>query len=183
MHRLWNYLSRARRAPNTISKTVKKLKLDRTDFALLRLLRKNARLPNKDLAERVGVAPSTALERVRRLHEARVLLGYHAEIAPAALGIGLQAMVAVRLTRHSRELVDSFHEHLLHLDEVLAFYHLAGADDFLVHVGVRDSDHLRDFALSAFTERPEVAHIETRLIFEYRRNPALPAFAEPADDA
>lgn len=150
--------------------------LDRIDFALLRLLRKNARMPNKELAERTGIAPSTALERVRRLREARAIEGYHAEIAPAAVGIGLQALVAVRLARHSRELVDSFHDHLMLLPEVLAFYHLAGADDFLVHVGVRDAEHLRDFALTAFTERPEVAHIETRLIFEFRRNPELPVY-------
>lgn len=151
--------------------------LDKIDFALLRLLRNNARLPNKDLAEKVGVAPSTALERVRRLREARAILGYHAEIAPQAVGIGLQAMVAIRLTRHSRTLLDAFHDHLLTLPEVLSFYHVAGADDYLVHVGVRDSDHLRDFALTAFTERPEVAHIETHLIFEFRRNPDLPVYA------
>lgn len=155
--------------------------LDRIDFALLRLLRKNARLPNKDLAEKTGVAPSTALERVRRLRQSRAILGFHAEVAPDAVGIGLQALVAVRLARHSRELVDSFHEHLSRLQEALAFYHVAGADDFLVHVGVRDSDHLRDFVLTAFTERPEVAHIETRLIFEFRRSPGLPVYAQPGD--
>lgn len=148
--------------------------LDRTDYALLRLLRKNARLSNKDLAARVGIAPSTALERIRRMREARVLLGYHAEIAPAAIGVGLQAMVSVRLARHSRTQVDGFHAHLLALPEVLACYHVAGADDFLVHVGVRDSEHLRNFTLTAFTEREEVAHIETRLIFEYQRNVELP---------
>lgn len=148
--------------------------LDRTDFALLRLLRKNARLPNKDLAERAGIAPSTALERVRRLRESKVLLGFHAEIAPDAIGMGLQALVAVRLTRHSRELLDSFQAHLLALPEVLAFYHVAGADDFLVHVGVRDSAHMRDFAVTAFTERREVAHIQTHLIFNFQRNTALP---------
>jgi DNA-binding Lrp family transcriptional regulator len=148
--------------------------LDRIDYALLRLLRKNARLPNKDLAEKVGVAPSTALERVRRMREDRVLLGYHAEIAPEAIGVGLQAMVSVRLARHSRALVDGFHRHLLSLPEVMACYHVAGADDFLAHVGVRDSEHLRSFTLSAFTEREEVAHIETRLIFEFRRNVDLP---------
>jgi len=157
------------------------MRLDRTDFVLLRLLRKNARLPNKDLAEKAGIAPSTALERIRRLREERVILGYHAEISPQALGIGLQAMVAVRLTRHSRELVERFHEHLLALPEVLSFYHVGGADDFLVHVGVRDSDHLRDFALSAFTERTEVAHIETRLIFDFRRNPGMPVYASEAE--
>lgn len=157
------------------------MQLDRTDFALIRLLRKNARMPNKDLAEAVGIAPSTALERVRRLRNEHAILGYHAEVAPAAVGIALQAMVAVRLARHSRALVESFHDHLMALPEVLSFYHLAGADDFLVHVGVRDSDHLRDFALSAFTERKEVAHIETRLIFEFRRNPELPIYAKPEE--
>ena len=87
----------------------------------------------------------------------------------------------MRLRRHSRALVDSFHTHLLGLHEVMAFYHLAGADDFLVHVGVRDSDHLREFALSAFTERDEVAHIETHLIFEFRRNPGLPVYSAQGD--
>jgi DNA-binding Lrp family transcriptional regulator len=155
--------------------------LDRTDFALLRLLRKNARIPNKDLAERVGIAPSTALERVRRLREAGVLLGYHAEIAPKAVGIGLQAMVAVRLARHSRPQVEAFHQHLIALPEVLNLYHVAGADDFLVHVGVRDSDHLRDFAMAALTSREEVAHIQTNLIFAFQRAPDLPIYAPAAD--
>ncbi len=150
------------------------MQLDRTDFEILSLLRKNARMPNKALAEALGVAPSTALERVRRLREGGVIQGFHAEVAPAALGIGLQAMVSIRLVRHSRRELDGFREHLLGLREVLALYHVAGRDDFLVHVGVRDSDHLRDFALGAFTERKEVDHIETRLIFEFRRNTELP---------
>lgn len=160
---------------------VVKIELDRTDVELIKLLRKHARLSNKDLAEAVGVAPSTALERVRRLRDAGVIRGYHAEFDPDALGIALQAMVAVRLARHSREMVDAFHAHLLGLSEVLAFYHVAGADDFLVHVAVRDSHHLRGFLLASFTQREEVAHIETHLIFEYRRNPEVPVYVRPED--
>lgn len=151
--------------------------LDRIDFVILRELRKNARLPNKALAARLGVAPSTALERVRRLRELGAIQGYHAEIRPAALGIGLQALISVRLARHSRHELAAFNEHLGTLREVLAFYHVAGADDFLVHVAVRDSDHLRDFALDAFTTRQEVARIETSLIFNFKRNVEVPVFA------
>ncbi|HEX7339065.1 MAG TPA: Lrp/AsnC family transcriptional regulator [Rhodanobacteraceae bacterium] len=151
--------------------------LDRIDFALLRQLRRNARTPNKTLAEKAGIAPSTALERVRRLHEARVIEGYHAEIRPQAVGIGLQAMISIRLARHSRKAVAAFNAYLGTLPEVLAFYHVAGADDFLAHVAVRDSDHLRDFALDSFTTRPEVARIETSLIFAFRRNPDVPVYA------
>ncbi len=152
--------------------------LDRIDFAILRELRKNARLPNKTLAARLGVAPSTALERVRRLRELGAIQGYHAEIRPAALGIGLQALISVRLARHSRHELAAFNEHLGTLREVLAFYHVAGADDFLVHVAVRDSDHLRDFALDAFTTRQEVARIETSLIFNFKRNLEVPVFMD-----
>src|SRR5574343_647491 len=153
------------------------MELDRIDRRILRLLRNNARMPNKDLAERAQIAPSTALERVRKLHEAKVILGYHAEVAPLAIGIGLQAMVAIRMTRHSRDSLEAFQAHLRQLPEVLAFYHVAGKDDFLVHVGVRDTRHLRDFELAAFTQREEVAHIETHLIFEFRRNPESPIYA------
>ena len=148
--------------------------LDRIDCQLLRELRKNARLPNKTLAERVGVAPSTALERVRRLRESGAIAGYHAEIRPAALGIGLQAMVSVRLERHSRIDVNAFQAHLLTLREVLGFYHVAGRNDYLVHVAVRDSDHLRDFALESLTTPPEGAHLETSRIVSVQPHPDLP---------
>ena len=150
--------------------------LDRIDIELLRLLRKNARLPNKTLAEMTGIAPSTALERVRRLRETGVLQGFNAEVLPAAIGISLQAMVAVRMSRHSREFIDSFVAHMATRSEILAHYHVAGNDDFLVHVVARDADHLRELTLSIFTEREEVAHIQTNLIFEFQRNSDLPVY-------
>ena len=55
------------------------------------------------------------------MREGGAILGYHAEISPQAIGIGLQAMVSVRMTRHSRVLLERFHEHLLALPEVLSF--------------------------------------------------------------
>lgn len=141
--------------------------LDPQDLAILAELKRNARISNKDLAETVGLAPSTCLERVRRLVEIGAIRGYHADIDLHMLGFGLEAMIGVRLRRHSREDVTSFREYVLGLTEVREIYHVAGADDYLVHVVVRDADHLRDLAMDAFTTRREVAHIETRLIFEH----------------
>src|SRR3954463_7055237 len=84
------------------------LRLDDVDRAILEALSENARIPNNQLAERAGVAPSTALQRVRALRAAGVLRGFHAEIDLAALGRPLQAMVAVRLAVHNREQIESF---------------------------------------------------------------------------
>ena len=150
--------------------------LDRIDYEILALLRNNARISNKEIAKAVGLAASTCLVRIRMLQSNGVISGFHAEINPASLGVGIQAMIAVRLMRHFKPDVDAFRSHAQSLSEVVQLYHVAGPIDFLVHVWARDSDHLRDLAMTAFTSRKEVAHIETELIFEHSRSAEVPSF-------
>ena len=152
--------------------------LDRTDFAILAALQKDARLSNKELAAKVSLAPSSCLERVRRLRDGGVLTGFRALVDPGALGIAIQALVFVRLARHAREQVRAFRQHALALPETIGLYHVAGQHDFIVHVGIRDANHLRDLAMDAFTSRHEVARIETHLIFEHVSKPELPGLRE-----
>jgi DNA-binding Lrp family transcriptional regulator len=155
------------------------MELDRIDCAILDLLQKDARLSNKELASAVGLAPSSCLARVQRLRAEGVLQGAHAEVNPEALGVGLQALIAVQLRQHSRAQVKAFWKHVLGLPEVLAVFHVAGTHDFQVHVAVRDAHHLRDLALDAFTTRPEVAHIQTSLIFECAKGQVMPNYRAP----
>jgi len=54
--------------------------LDATDRAILEAVSQDARITNQRLAERVGVAPSTALARLRALRERGVVRGFHAEV-------------------------------------------------------------------------------------------------------
>ena len=143
--------------------------LDRIDGAIIRALQHEGRLSNKELAARVGLAPSSCLSRVRRLREEGVLGAVHTEVRAPAVGVGLQAMVSVRLAVHQREAFDAFRDHLLALPEVVVLYQLSGADDFVAHVAVRDTETLRSLTLDAFATRPEVGHIETALIFEVAR--------------
>lgn len=151
--------------------------LDAIDFQILNALQLDARLSNKELASAVGLAPSSCLERVRRLRVRGVLRGFHADVDPAALGIGLQAMMAIRLTQHTRENFEAFLTYTAALREVLAVYQVAGKDDFLVHVAIRDTDHLRDFVMDQISTRPEVAHLETALMYDHVRNPTLPQYS------
>lgn len=150
--------------------------LDRIDHEILSLLRNNARISNKEIAGKVGLAASTCLVRIRVLQTSGVIEGFHAEIDPRVLGVGIQAMIAVRLIRHFKPDVDAFRRHALGLPEVVQLYHVAGPIDFLVHVWAKNSDHLRELAMTAFTSRKEVSHIETELIFEHIRSAELPNF-------
>ena len=150
--------------------------LDRIDYEILALLQNNARISNKEIARKVGLAASTCLVRIRILQSSGVVTGFHAEIDPGSLGVGIQAMIAVRLRRHFKPDVDAFRSHALSLPEVVQLYHVAGPIDFLAHVWAQNSDHLRDLAMTAFTSREEVAHIETELIFEHIRSAEVPSF-------
>jgi DNA-binding Lrp family transcriptional regulator len=150
--------------------------MDRIDFEIVRHLQNNARISNKVLAARVGLAPSTCLERVRQLYAQGVIQGVHADVDPDALGVGLEAMYFVGLNKHARELVENFQKEIELLPEVRSVYLVSGQYDFLVHVAVKDTQHLRNLALDYFTIRPEVTRIETVLIFDHRRNFALPNY-------
>ena len=54
---------------------------------------------------------------------------------------------------------------------------MGGENDFLVHVAVRDANHLRDLALDAFTTRAEVARMETTLVYEHVEPGVWPNYA------
>ena len=154
--------------------------LDPIDADILVALQENARLSNKDLAARVGLAPSSCLARVRKLQDEGAFVGFHADVNPEILGIRVEAMVSVRLAHHTREEMESFQAHALALPEVVAIFHLTGEPDFLLHVAARDLAHLRELALSAFTSRPGVAQIHTSVLYQHVRKPARPVYSLPA---
>ncbi len=152
--------------------------LDSIDIGILSALRRDGRLSNKELAASVGLAPSSCLERVRRLQKSGALRGTHAEADLNTLGVHLQALVFVRLLQHDRQAVSAFQAHLAELPAVLQVFYVGGAEDFVVHVAARSSDQLRDLVLDGFSDRREVRHVRTELLFEHQQRWELPFFSD-----
>jgi DNA-binding Lrp family transcriptional regulator len=143
--------------------------LDEVDRRILRELVADARIPNNALADRVGIAPSTCLGRIRALRAAGVIRGYHADVDPAALGRPIQAMISVRLQSHARGHIPDFMAKIATLPEVLNVFFLGGADDFHVHIAATSTDNLREFVVVNLSGDPDVALTETNLIFDHIR--------------
>ncbi len=154
--------------------------VDRVDAAILESLAADARISNQRIAQRVGIAPSTSLARLRALRERGVIRGYHAEVDLAALGRPLQALIAVRLAVHAREQIDAFTSAVSDLPGVLMVFHLTGVTDYLVWVAAADPQDLRGFVVDHLVTHPAVAHAETSLIYEHRRGPGIWGAADPA---
>src|ERR1700731_1901292 len=102
--------------PAAVKKVRRDIVLDETDHQILRILAAAARTPNNVLAARVGLAGSTCLMRGRRLQAAGVIPGFHAGLAPGALGRRLQAIVSVRLQPNARPRIGSFAQRFAALD-------------------------------------------------------------------
>ena len=135
-------------------------------------------MSNKELAAAVGLAPSSCHGRVARLVETGVLRGFHAEVDPHALGIHLQSIVAVRLTGNPKERLASFLAHVREQEEVVDIFHVAGRNDLLLHVAVRDVEHMRRLVMEQLSARPEVAQIESAIVYAHERVPGLPDLEE-----
>jgi len=163
-----------------LSQNARPASLDSIDLAMLAALELNGRLTNAALAARVGVAESTCTQRLRSLRDRDVIRRFRAEIDPAALGLTLQALITVRLGTHGREQVRGFEQRVRTLPNVLTAFHVAGADDYLLHVAVASAGALRELVLEHLTTHPHVRHVETQLVFEVLEGPGVVVGSQPA---
>ncbi len=108
--------------------------MEEIDRAIVAALTVDGRLSYTDLAERVGLSVSAAHQRVRRLEQRGVLLGYTARIDYPALDLPLTAFVAIRPVDLSQ--ADDSPDRLAHLAEIEACYSVAGDDHYLLLVRV-----------------------------------------------
>jgi Transcriptional regulators len=139
--------------------------LDEVDLALLAELAANARITNASLAGRIGIAESTCAKRMQLLRDRGIITGFSTQMDLAALGYPIQAVIAVRLATHNRDHVLRFHDTLTGIPGVLTAFHVAGENDYLLHVAVTTPQELRDLVLDHITVHAGVQHTETQLVF------------------
>ena len=140
--------------------------MDALDRRILAELQGDASLTNAKLAVALELSPSAMSERVRRLEQEGHILGYRALINPASLGLGLQAFVAAVLSHHETESIESFENGIADIGAVRACYHVAGRFDYLLHVALRDLEHLGQLIKYDIAAVPGVDKVETMLVYE-----------------
>ena len=136
--------------------------MDHTDRAIIRELRRDARLSNVDLADRVNLSPSACLRRVRALEQAGVIRGYHAEIDPAADGRAFEVEVMIELTHKDRGTVEDFERRIAVMDPVVECRRMFGVPDYLVRVAVADTAAYEAFYMNELAELPGIGRVSSQ---------------------
>ncbi len=138
-----------------------------SDRVILRELAADGRLSNKELADRVGLAPSTCHGRVRALEDAGVIRGYRAVIDPVAAGAAISALISVAVLDHARSQVTALVPVLRRAAGVQQVFLLGGDRDIVIHVSAADVASLREFIRVHIGSHPDLGQSQTQLIFEH----------------
>lgn len=137
---------------------------DRISTRILQELRRDGRLPNTELAARVGLSPSACLRRVQELERRGVIAGYRAIISPQARGAGFIAYVAVGLSRHSNEAQLAFERACLAAPAVRECHNITGTVEYLLRVELADLAAYKQFHSDVLGAFPWIATITTHVV-------------------
>ena len=140
--------------------------LDRIDANILRELSGNGRMPNTELAERVGLSPSACLRRVQELERSGVIVGYRAVIDPRSVGRAFVAYVAVGLSDHSKKSQSAFERAVTRSPEVTECHNVTGSVEYLLRVEVADLEAYKVFHTDVLGMLAQVTAITTYVVMD-----------------
>lgn len=138
--------------------------LDPIDRQILKILQSEGGISNVELARRVGMAPATTLERVRKLKQQGFITRTVALVDPAKVNQATVAYVHVSLTLHGADKVAAFQRQVEQLPQVMECYHISGDSDFLLKIVASDIGAYESFLLHEFGEIPHIGRIHTSFV-------------------
>ncbi|WP_028575285.1 Lrp/AsnC family transcriptional regulator [Desulfonatronovibrio hydrogenovorans] len=145
--------------------------IDEKDKRILKLLQKNSRISNAEIARRMNMAPSAILERIRKLEKKGIIKGYELRIDPKALGLSLTVITMVR----TQEDVGSTRigQELAMISDIQEVYFIAGEYSYMVKARVADTDALTGL-LQQMGEVPGIRDTRTTFVLDTIKEEAGP---------
>ncbi len=134
--------------------------LDTVDRRILSELQEDGRMTNVELARRADISAPPCLRRVRRLEEAGVIRGYHADTDRALLGWPIEFFAIVGLDSQKEAVLSAFERMVAKWPEVRECHMIRGGGDFLLRLVARDTAH-ENRLTQALTGADAVSRVQT----------------------
>lgn len=138
--------------------------IDEIDRRIMRELRRDGRLSNTRLAEKVGLSTTPCWNRVRALEERGVIEGYTALLSQKSLGFPDTVIIEVTLDRHDDDIFETFGQALAELPEVMEAYLLTGEYDYLIKVAVAGTAGYEEFLRRKLYKIPGLRHSRSTFV-------------------
>ena len=147
--------------------------MDSKDRQIIRVLQRDGRITNQDLAAEVHLSPSPCLRRLRNLEAEGAIRGYSADVDAARYGLPVTVFVRIKLERHNQEDVGHFESRVRAMDEVLECHVMTGQMDYLLRVLFSGLDDYEKFIRNRIHPIGCIASIDTSFVYSTVKKTAL----------
>jgi len=134
-------------------------KLDNTDISILRILQQNGRISNADIAERIGLSPSSCSRRLDILEKTGVISGYYAQISHKALDYKMMVIVHISLTGQFAKTLSEFEAAVKRVPNILVCYLMSGEYDYILRIACKDLEDYERIHRDCLSALPHVVKI------------------------
>ncbi len=138
--------------------------MDKIDRKLLNLMQLDASRTNVDMADEVGLSPSSCLRRVQRLRASGIIERIVAILNPAKAGRGIKAIVTVELKLHGEEHMRRFLDRANAEDAVSQAYAVTGESDVVLMLRLKDMEKFAELCDRLFRDQTNVARFFTMMV-------------------
>ncbi|WP_234052348.1 MULTISPECIES: Lrp/AsnC family transcriptional regulator [unclassified Xanthobacter] len=135
--------------------------LDDVDERIIRVLRRDGRISNADLAAEVGLSPSACLRRMRHLERTGVIRGYTALLNTNGADDKLVVITQITLDRQTEEFLNRFEAAVRRCPEVTDCYLMTGLADYIVKIEVKNAADYERLHKEVLSRLPGVARIQS----------------------
>ncbi len=143
--------------------------MDNTDLHILNILQEKARIPNVEVARRIGMAPSAVLERIKKLEAQDIIQGYEVRLNPEMFDCAMIAFIQIKVDPPDR-LADTGRL-LAGIDQIQEVHHLAGEDCLMVKMRVSDNTQLETILRTRITPLDHIKDTRTLIALStYKEN-------------
>jgi Lrp/AsnC family leucine-responsive transcriptional regulator len=140
--------------------------IDRLDRRILTILQADGRIAAVDLADQVGLSPTSAGERLKRLQKDGYIDGFGARLNPERIGLGMLIFIEVSLHRTTPDVFDRFANAVRRAPQVLECHMVAGGFDYLIKTRVSGMAAYRRFLGEVLLTLPDVRETRTYAVME-----------------
>ncbi|MFJ4210931.1 Lrp/AsnC family transcriptional regulator [Paenarthrobacter sp. NPDC089675] len=140
--------------------------IDGIDKTILRHLKEDGRITATALAAKVGLTVAPCHRRLRDLEQSGVIRGYRADVDPAAVGLGFEAIVFVTLRQVDRTTVAAFEAKVTESVNIVEAQRLFGTPDYLLKVMAADLPAYQRFYDDELAALPAVERLKSTLVMK-----------------
>ncbi|QCO57852.1 Lrp/AsnC family transcriptional regulator (plasmid) [Pseudorhodobacter turbinis] len=144
--------------------------MDEMDRRILKVLARDGRISNAQLAQEVGLSPSPCWQRFRRLEQKGVISGYHAIFDQEKLGASEIVLIEIVLDRHDDETLEIFGQKMQQMPEVLEVHLTTGEYDYLIKVAVQGTRGYEEFLRKKLYKVPGIRHSRSSFVLRSLKN-------------